>query len=145
MTGCLSRALATAVSSCLKAESLSLHAVIVAGLSRGRERSVLINIVDVVDGALVNAIALAGRRVSVAVGGMRGRRRANDLTAARWFETYRLTSEAPDLPELPPGLTEPFTEVLRGDEIQAALQELLAARLTDAPEVDAASAGKSSA
>ena len=45
----------------------------------------LINIVDVVDGALVNAIALTGRRVSVAVDGLRGRRRATDLTAARWI------------------------------------------------------------
>ena len=47
----------------------------------------LINIVDVVDGALVNAIALTGRRVSVAVDGLPGRRRATDLTAARWFDT----------------------------------------------------------
>ncbi len=57
----------------------------------------LINIVDVVDGALVNAIALTGRRVSVAVDGLRRRRRAADLTAPRWFETYRLTSRHPTL------------------------------------------------
>jgi NACHT domain len=100
----------------------------------------LINIGDVVDGALVNAIALAGRRISVAVDGMRGRRRASDLTAARWFETYRLTEETPDLPDLSPALTERLAGILRADEIQAALQELLAARLTDAPETDAASA-----
>jgi hypothetical protein len=42
----------------------------------------LINVGDVVDGALVNAIALAGRRISVAVDGLRGRRRTADLTAA---------------------------------------------------------------
>jgi len=60
----------------------------------------LVNIGDVVDGALVSAIAVAGRRISVAVDGLRGRRRLNDLTAARWFETYRMTSEAPALPEL---------------------------------------------
>ena len=100
----------------------------------------LINIVDVADGALVNAIALTGRRVGVAVDGLRGRRRAADLTAARWLETYRLTSETPDLPDLSPALTQRLADILRGDEIQAALQELLAARLTDAPEADAASA-----
>src|SRR6266513_2780809 len=74
----------------------------------------LINIGDVVDGALVSAIAVAGRRISVAVDGLRGRRRANDLTAARWFETYQMTSEAPGLPELPATLTERLAGILRG-------------------------------
>lgn len=100
----------------------------------------LINIGDVVDGALVSAIAVAGRRISVAVDGLRGRRRLNDLTAARWFETYRMASEAPGLPELPAALTERLAEVLRGEEAQAALHELLATRLTDAPEADATAA-----
>ena len=100
----------------------------------------LINIGDVVDGALVSAIAVAGRRISVAVDGLRGRRRLNDLTAARWFETYRMTGEAPGLPELPTALTERLAKVLRGEETQAALHELLAARLTDAPEADATAA-----
>ena len=100
----------------------------------------LINFDEVVTGALVNAIALAGRRISVAVDGLRGRRRVSDVTAARWFETYRMTSEAPGLPELPAELTERLAEVMRGDEAQAALHELLAARLTDAPETDAAAA-----
>ena len=100
----------------------------------------LINIADVVDGALVSAIAVAGRRISVAVDGLRGRRRVSDLSAARWFETYRMTSEAPGLPELPAALTERLAELLRGEEAQAALHELLAARLTDAPEADATAA-----
>lgn len=100
----------------------------------------LINIGDVADGVLVNAIALAGRRIGAAAGGRPGRRRADDLTAARWFETYRLTSRAPDLPDLSPALAERLAAILRGDEVQAALQVLLAARLTDAPETDAASA-----
>jgi len=80
----------------------------------------LINIVDVVDGALVNAIALTGRRVSVAVDGLRDRRRATDLTAARWFDTCRLTGETPDLPDLSPALTQRLADILRGDETQAA-------------------------
>jgi NACHT domain-containing protein len=100
----------------------------------------LISIGEIVDGALINAIALTGRRISVAVGGQHGRRWIQDLTVARWFETYHLTGVAPALPELSPALTQRLPEVLRGDEIQAALQELLAARLTDAPETDAADA-----
>jgi len=75
-----------------------------------------------------------------AVDGLRGRRRLNDLTAARWFETYRMTSEAPHLPKLPAALTERLAEVLRGEEAQAALHELLAARLTDASDADATAA-----
>jgi hypothetical protein len=100
----------------------------------------LINIDDVITGALVNVIAVAGHRVSVAVDGWRGRRRSDDLTAARWFDTYRLTSQLPDLPDLSAALTEQLAAIVGGDEIQAALQELLAARLTDAPETDAARA-----
>jgi hypothetical protein len=60
----------------------------VADVDAHLERTMLINIDEVVTGALVNAIALAGRRISVAVDGLRGRRRVSDLTAARWFETY---------------------------------------------------------
>jgi hypothetical protein len=61
----------------------------------------LINIVDVADGALVDAIAVAGRRISAALGKPRGRH-AEALEVARWFETYRLTSEVPSLPDLSP-------------------------------------------
>jgi hypothetical protein len=100
----------------------------------------LINIGEVIDGALVNAIAVTGRRISVAAEGHRGRRRADDLSVARWFETYWLTREAPELPKLSPALQQRLADVLRGDEVQAALHELLAARLTDAPEADAAEA-----
>jgi hypothetical protein len=112
----------------------------VADVDAHLERTMLINFDEVVTGALVNAIALAGRRISVAVDGLRGRRRVSDLTAARWFETYRMTSEAPGLPELPAELTERLAEVMRGNEAQAALHEVLAARLTDAPEADATAA-----
>ena len=100
----------------------------------------LINIEDVVDGALVNAIALAGRRISIMPSGLRGRRRADDVSAARWLETYSFTRTLPDLPDLSEDLALRLAEVLEGVEFQAALQELLAARLTDAPETDASAA-----
>jgi NACHT domain len=94
---------------------------------------------EVVTGAAVNAIAVAGRRISAALAKPRGRR-ADDLDIAQWFETFRLTGEVPDLPDLSPALMEKVSAILNGEEIQAALQELLAARLTDAPEADAARA-----
>jgi NACHT domain len=99
----------------------------------------LINITDVIDGALVNAIALAGRRISTSAGGLR-RRRADDVSTARWFETYKLTGTPPDVPGLSDNLARRLAGVLKGDEFQAPLQELLAARLTDAPETDVSAA-----
>ena len=102
-----------------------------------------INVTEVVDGALVNVIALAGRRIAIAVGEFRGRRRSDDLSVARWFETYSLTGTPPDLPGLPTlseDLMQRLADVLASGEFQTALQELLAARLTDAPETDASAA-----
>ncbi len=100
----------------------------------------LINIGDVADGVLINAIAVTGRRIAKAVGGRPGHRGATDLATARWFETYLLTEDNPWRPGLSPALTQRLDAILRGDEIQVALHELLAARLTGATETDAAAA-----
>ena len=92
---------------------------------------------EVVTGALVNAIAVVGRQISKAVAGVR---KSDDVTTARWFETFRLTGTLPDQPDLSPATQDRLAGILNGDEIQAALQELLAVRLTDAPETDASRA-----
>ncbi|MBO0803088.1 MAG: NACHT domain-containing protein [Nocardiopsaceae bacterium] len=89
--------------------------------------------------ALVAAIGVAGRWLATAARAPRGRK-AEDLGIARWFETYKLTSDVPELPELSPADAERLAEILRGPDVQATLQELLAARLTDAPDNDAARA-----
>jgi hypothetical protein len=88
---------------------------------------------------LVSAIGSTGRRLAALVAVPRGRQ-ADDIAIARWFETYRLTHRVPELPDLSPASAERLAGILSGDDIQAALQELLAARLTDAPETDAAQA-----
>jgi hypothetical protein len=93
---------------------------------------------EVVAGALVNAIAVVGRQVSKAASSLR--KPDEGLTAARWFETFQLTGSMPDLPELSPAFAERLAAALSGDEVQASLQDLLAARLTDAPETDASRA-----
>lgn len=90
---------------------------------------------EVVTGALVNAIAVVGRQISKAASGLR--KPDAGLATARWFETFRLTGTLADQPDLSPASRDRLAEVLSGAEIQAALQELLAARLTDAPETDA--------
>jgi NACHT domain-containing protein len=87
---------------------------------------------DVITGVLVNVIAVAGRRLAVAV---RTRKYAADLDLARWLDTGHLTQTLPDLASLSEETTSQLAAILRGDEAQAALQELLAARLTDAAEL----------
>lgn len=104
-----------------------------------------ISVSEVATDVLVTAIGTAGRWLATAARSPRGRK-AEDLSIARWFETYKLTETVSDLPglsdlsDLPPGDAERLAEILRGPEVQAALQELLAARLTSAPETDAARA-----
>src|ERR1700728_370041 len=96
----------------------------------------LIDLDEVATGVLVNAIALVGRRLSKTVEGWRGRGRM-ELYDIRWFETYRLTKRIPNLPQIESASAERLANILQRDEIHAALQELLAVRLTDAPDTDA--------
>ncbi len=99
----------------------------------------IISIDDVATGLLVNAISAAGRWLGTAAGAARsGRgRAAEDLAAARWFETYKLTSRTPDLSRLSDKSAERLRALLSGDDAQAAVQELLAVRLTDGSNEDA--------
>jgi hypothetical protein len=86
--------------------------------------------------ALSVAVGAVGSRLATAATKPRGRR-AEDLSIARWFETYKLTTSLPDLPGLSAELASRLASVLGGDAVQAALQELLAVRLTDADDVEA--------
>jgi hypothetical protein len=60
-----------------------------------------VSVNEVATGVLTGAIGSAGRWLAVAATGPRGRR-AEDLSIARWFETYKLTDRAPALPGLSP-------------------------------------------
>jgi hypothetical protein len=97
------------------------------------ERTIVTIPPEIVNGVLVNAISATGRMLVGPALGMRSRRSAADLDIARWFDTYQLTGDGPDL-AVPDA--DQIETVLRRDEAQAVLQELLAARLTDAPEAD---------
>ena len=102
----------------------------------------LVNPTDIADGVLVNAIWAVGQMV---VRPRLGRRTAVNMDRASWADTGALIKEAlPDLSLELPGLTpadaEQFAAALQRDEVQGALQTLLAVRLTDAPESDAAKA-----
>jgi NACHT domain len=88
-------------------------------------------------GLLVNAISATGRILAGPLPRLvRSRRSGDEIDIARWFDTYELTDRGPELPDMSPAAEEELATVLRGDDVQAVLQELLAARLTDAPEAD---------
>lgn len=97
----------------------------------------MINVDEVAVGVLVDAIAATGRRFALSARALRDRRQSSDIALARWFETYRLTEREPILADVPGEASDYLAEILRGDDVQAELQELLAVRLTDAPEADA--------
>ena len=88
---------------------------------------------DILNGLLVNAISATGRMIVGSASSMRSHRSSVDLEIARWLDTYQLTGDGPDLAASDVAQIE---TVLRRDEAQAVLQELLAARLTDAAESD---------
>ena len=91
---------------------------------------------EVIAGVLVDAIAATARRLVASAKVLAIRRRSDDLAIARWFDTYRLTEDPPEFPNMASALTGRLAAVLRGNDTQAVLHEVLAARLTDAPEVD---------
>jgi hypothetical protein len=81
---------------------------------------------DVAAGLLTEVVTGTGRRI---LAGTRGR----DVALATWFDTHALTdAELPDVPD-----AEAAAAVLRTDDAHAILHELLAVRLSDAPDVDA--------
>ena len=84
---------------------------------------------EIIAGVLVNVVVATGRRLGASAGALTGRRRGEDLGIARWFDTYRLTGDPPGLPDLSPGVSQQLGEFLQGDDVQAVLHELLAARL----------------
>jgi hypothetical protein len=108
--------------------------------AEAKGRGAVLNEVAILDQAgmkaLTTVIGVLGPRLAAAAMKPRGRR-AEDLSIARWFETYKITAKFPELPGISDDAAELLSEVLSGDEIQAALQELLAVRLTDGSNADA--------
>ncbi len=110
-----------------------------------RELGVLaVNWTDIVDGAIANA---AWGVVSMVAKPRTARRVAANLDTAAWADTERLIRDALAEIEADPSVAELSAEeaaqletAVRTPEAQGALQALLAARLTDAQEADAARA-----
>jgi hypothetical protein len=97
------------------------------------------DVAAVADGVLVNAVWAVGQMV---VRPRESRRASAGMETAGWMDTERLTREGLpgarlELPELTDVEAAELETALKRDEVQGALQALLAARLTDAPETDA--------
>ena len=105
-----------------------------------RELGVLVNLQDVVDGALGNSLSAVA---AMLVQPRTSRRTGAELDLAAWMDTDALVgNELPgawlELPEVSDEDAAELEAALKRHEVQGALQALLAARLTDAPEEDAA-------
>src|SRR5690349_4664786 len=91
---------------------------------------------EVVSGTLVEVIAATGRWLATEAAATRGKRAKEDAAIAEWFDTYKLSDGELGSPiQLDNLAEENLCKALSSNEIQAALHELLAARLTDAPEL----------
>lgn len=104
----------------------------------------IIRLGDVADGVLVNAIEATLRMVVLP---RMSRRTAGELSIAGWADTDALTQDGlteamSELPGLSEAEAAQLEEAFKLDEVQSALQSLLAARLTDAPEIYAIKAQK---
>jgi hypothetical protein len=116
------------------------------------EAGVLINPADVAavaDGVLVNAVWAVGQMVTRP---RESRRVTAGMDTAEWMDTERLIRDAladvaasREIPVLSGQDAAELTAALGRHEVQGALQALLAVRLTDAPELEAASTPKCSA
>lgn len=94
---------------------------------------------DIVSNILANVISAAALRVGIAVrAALRGKRRGEGVEHARWLEAYQVMQPGPEMPVLSGREEADISGVLRSDEAQAVLHELLAARLTGAGEADVA-------
>lgn len=93
---------------------------------------------ETVAGVLAEAIVTAGRRLATAAPLLRSRRYKEGLELVRWFETYRLTEQTPDLSDFIDGCDPAaIANALHSHSIDALLHELLAVRLTDSPQQEA--------
>lgn len=101
-----------------------------------------INLGDVANGVLVNAASAVMHMASMP---RMSRRTKDELWTAGWADLETLTKDglarvSQDLPELSETELAHFETVLNCNEVQSALQALLAERLTDAAEKDASRA-----
>jgi len=99
-----------------------------------------IDTTELVTELAVSVISSFGRKLAEPLRALKDAKLRPDLELAMWFDTYKATDSSQlELPEFPPGFgDDDLRQLLESDDIHAILHELLAARLTDAPERDIA-------
>jgi hypothetical protein len=91
---------------------------------------------EILSATLAEAITATSRWILTEALAIRGKRSKEDAEIAEWFDTYKLTDARIKVPGRFGGISEQqIAEALQTNEVQASLHELLAARLTDAPEL----------
>ena len=94
-------------------------------------------LIEVITGTLVAAIVRTGGWIATEIQSPHGKRAKQDADIAEWFDTYELSAAPPRDIDVPMGVSETeFEQTIQSNEVQAVLHELLAARITGAPEAD---------
>src|SRR5438132_279475 len=95
---------------------------------------------DMITGLAVEVIKAFGHKLAEPLRTLNDAKVREDLELATWFDTYQATdSDKVDPPAPPTGFSEDeLRELLDSNELHAILHELLAARITKAPEQDVA-------
>ncbi|MFI7146938.1 NACHT domain-containing protein [Nonomuraea sp. NPDC050022] len=88
----------------------------------------------IISGLIVEAFALTGRRLMIAAR-KAGHSGKADFEIARWFDTYQLTESSPKV-EINESSAQAVADALQNSAVHAIIHELLAVRLTDAPEME---------
>jgi hypothetical protein len=84
---------------------------------------------EVMTGLLVDVIAGTGKQLALTLSGAHGRRTRENLDIATFFDTYQITARA-----FPRAGTQELPGNFKSNKLQAIIQEMLAVRLSDAPE-----------
>ncbi|MET9807717.1 NACHT domain-containing protein [Streptomyces halstedii] len=90
-------------------------------------------------GVIASVVGTTATRLGVTLRSLGSRALKEDEEIVKWFDTYRITESAPQSADLPSTITDSeLLQILEGEEFHAVIHELLAARLTDAPEKEIA-------
>lgn len=94
---------------------------------------------EIIVNVLSSVISAAALRAGAAARSvLRAKSDGQELVYARWFEAYQPALVLPDMSVLSSDDKDDLGRALRGYEVQGVLHELLAARLTGAPQADIA-------
>ncbi|MGW7464277.1 NACHT domain-containing protein [Streptomyces xantholiticus] len=88
-------------------------------------------------GVIASVIGATATRLGVTLKSLGSRALKEDEEVVKWFNTYRIAESTPQYTDLPAGVEESeLCRILESSGFHSVIHDLLAARLTDAPERD---------